>query len=127
MSGGLEVIGDVDKMEVYALARYYNEKAGRAIIPESCFEKIPSAELKPNQYDPFDYAVVSPLVDEIIENRLSRAELIQKGYAEQLVDDVFRRIRNAEYKRRQSAPTIKITKKAFGLGWKMPIVNKFTG
>jgi len=127
MSGGLEVIGDVSKMEVYALARYRNKKAGREAIPENCFKKIPSAELKPNQFDPFDYAVVSPLVDEMIENRLSRAELIQKGYTVQLVDDVLHRIRNAEYKRRQAPPTIKITKKAFGLGWKMPIVNKFTG
>jgi NAD+ synthase (glutamine-hydrolysing) len=127
MSGGLEVIGDVSKMEVYALARYCNKKAGREAIPENCFKKIPSAELKPNQFDPFDYAVVSPLVDEMIENRLSKAELIQKGYTVQLVDDVLHRIRNAEYKRRQAPPTIKITKKAFGLGWKMPIVNKFTG
>jgi len=124
MSGGLEVIGDVSKMEVYALARYYNRKAGRAIIPENCFSKIPSAELKPDQFDPFDYPVVSPLVDEVIENRLSKTELIQKGYPENVVDDTLRRIRGAEYKRHQAAPSIKITKKAFGLGWKMPIVNK---
>jgi len=127
MSGGLEVIGDVSKMEVYALARYYNTKAGRSVIPENCFKKTPSAELKPDQFDPFDYTVVSPLVDEVIENRLSRSELIAKGYAAEVVDDVLRRIRNAEYKRRQAPPTIKITKKAFGLGWKMPIVNKFAG
>ncbi len=127
MSGGLAVIGDVSKTEVYALARYYNTGRGREIIPENCFKKIPSAELRPNQFDPFDYAVVSPLVEEIIENRLSRAELIQKGYQEAVVDDTLRRIRAAEYKRRQAPPTIKITKKAFGLGWKMPIVNKFSG
>jgi NAD+ synthase (glutamine-hydrolysing) len=126
MSGGLEVIGDVSKMEVYALARYYNKKCGRLLIPENCFNKIPSAELRPNQFDPFDYSIVSPLVDEIIENRLSRGELVQKGYKEQVVDDTLRRIRGAEYKRRQAAPAIKITKKAFGLGWKMPIANQFT-
>ena len=125
MSGGLEVIGDVSKMEVYALARYCNVKAGSPIIPESCFSKIPSAELRANQFDPFDYAVVSPLVDEIIENRLSRGELVEKGFPELVVDDALARFRNAEYKRRQAPPTIKITKKAFGLGWKMPIVNKF--
>jgi len=125
MSGGLEVIGDVSKMEVYALARYYNNKAGWPVIPENCFSKIPSAELRPDQYDPFDYSIVSPLVDEIIENRLSRAELIQKGFPEPAVDDTIRRIKNAEYKRHQAPPTIKITKKAFGLGWKMPIVNRF--
>jgi NAD+ synthase (glutamine-hydrolysing) len=125
MSGGLEVIGDVSKMEVYALARYYNRKMGRVVIPENCFSKIPSAELRPEQFDPFDYSVVSPLVDEIIENRLSKKDLIQKGYPEEVVEDTLRRIRGAEYKRRQAAPVIKITKKAFGLGWKMPIVNKF--
>jgi NAD+ synthase (glutamine-hydrolysing) len=124
MSGGLEVIGDVSKTEVYALSRYYNHRAGRAVIPENCFSKIPSAELKPDQFDPFDYAMVSPLADDIIENRLSRAELLKKGYDEKVVDDCLRRVRFAEYKRRQAAPVIKITKKAFGLGWKMPIVNK---
>ena len=124
MSGGLEVIGDVSKTEVYALSRYYNQRAGRTMIPESCFSKIPSAELKPDQFDPFDYAMVSPLADDIIENRLSRTELLRKGYDERVVDDCLRRVRFAEYKRRQAAPVIKITKKAFGLGWKMPIVNK---
>jgi NAD+ synthase (glutamine-hydrolysing) len=124
MSGGLEVIGDVSKTEVYALSRYYNQRSGRTIVPESCFTKIPSAELKPDQFDPFDYAMVSPLADDIIENRLSRAELLRKGYDERVVDDCLRRVRFAEYKRRQAAPVIKITKKAFGLGWKMPIVNK---
>lgn len=126
MSGGLEVIGDVSKMEVYALAGYYNRKMERAVIPENCFAKIPSAELRPDQFDPFDYQVVSPLVDEIVENRLSKSELIRKGFPEQTVEDTMKRIRNAEYKRRQAPPTIKITRKAFGLGWKMPLVNRFT-
>ena len=65
------------------------------------------------------------MIDEIIENRLSRNELINKGFPQQAVDDTLARLRNAEYKRRQAPPTIKITRKAFGLGWKMPIVNKF--
>jgi NAD+ synthase (glutamine-hydrolysing) len=124
MSGGLEVIGDVSKTEVYALSRYYNSRIGREIIPESSLSKIPSAELKPDQFDPFDYGIVSPLADEIIENRLSRAELLAKGYDAKVVDDCLRRVRLAEYKRRQAAPVIKITKKAFGLGWKMPIANR---
>lgn len=125
MSGGLEVIGDVSKTEVYALARYYNRRMGKSVIPENCFTKIPSAELRPEQFDPFDYAIVSPMVDEIVENRLSKQELVQKGFPKDVVEDTIRRIRNAEYKRRQAAPVIKITKKAFGLGWKMPIVNRF--
>jgi len=125
MSGGLEVIGDVSKMEVYALARYYNGKCGRPLIPENCFSKIPSAELRPDQVDPFDYAVVSPLVDDIIENRFSKLELIRKGYDQNVVEDAVNRVRRNEYKRHQAAPAIKITKKAFGLGWRMPIVNRF--
>jgi NAD+ synthase (glutamine-hydrolysing) len=125
MSGGLEVIGDVSKTEVYALATYYNRHAGREVIPKNCFTKIPSAELRPEQFDPFDYPTVSPLVDDVIENRLSREELLKKGYPTGVVDDTLRRIRGAEYKRRQAPPAIKITKKAFGLGWKMPLVNKF--
>ena len=125
MSGGLEVIGDVSKTEVYSLARYYNKRVGGEVIPENCFKKIPSAELRPDQFDPFDYSVVSPLVDDAIENRLSREELIRKGYPKEVVEDSIRRIRGAEYKRRQAAPVIKITKKAFGLGWKMPLVNQF--
>jgi NAD+ synthase (glutamine-hydrolysing) len=125
MSGGLEVIGDVSKTEVYSLSQYYNKRVGRQVIPENCFSKIPSAELRPDQFDPFDYSAVSPLVDDAIENRLTKQELIQKGYPKEAVEDSVRRIRAAEYKRRQAAPVIKITKKAFGLGWKMPLVNRF--
>jgi len=124
MSGGLAVIGDVSKSEVYALAEYYNRRRGFEAIPKSSITKIPSAELKPDQYDPFDYAVVSPLVDEIIENRRSAKELSGMGYDPELVDDIMTRIRNAEYKRWQAAPSIKITRKAFGIGWRMPIVNR---
>jgi len=124
MSGGLAVIGDVSKPEVYALAEYYNRRRGFEAIPRSSIEKIPSAELKPDQYDPFDYKIVSPLVDEIIENRRSTEELVNMGYESRLVADIIKRIRSAEYKRRQAAPAIKITRKAFGIGWRMPIVNR---
>lgn len=125
MSGGLAVIGDVSKSEVYALAEYYNHRRGFEAIPKSSITKIPSAELKPDQYDPFDYGVVSPLVDEMIENRRSFKELVDMGFDPKLVDDIVGRIRSAEYKRWQAAPAIKITRKAFGIGWRMPIVNHF--
>jgi len=124
MSGGLAVIGDVSKSEVYALAKHYNERRGFEAIPKSSIAKVPSAELKPNQYDPFDYSVVSPLVDEIIENRRSIKELTELGYDHKLAEDILDRIRSAEYKRRQAAPSIKISRKAFGIGWRMPIVNR---
>jgi NAD+ synthase (glutamine-hydrolysing) len=124
MSGGIAVIGDVSKSEVYALAEYYNRRRGFEAIPKTSITKIPSAELKPDQYDPFDYPVVSPMVDEIIENRRSITELISLGYSPKLAEEILSRIRSAEYKRRQAAPSIKITRKAFGIGWRMPIVNR---
>ncbi|MBO3754479.1 MAG: NAD+ synthase, partial [Candidatus Brockarchaeota archaeon] len=87
----------------------------------------PSPELKEGQYDPFDFSVVSPLVDEIVEKRRGKQELIKAGYPEEAVKDTYRRIRNAEYKRWQASPCVKITPKAFGIGWKMPIVNMWRG
>jgi NAD+ synthase (glutamine-hydrolysing) len=127
MAGGIGALGDVSKLEVYKLARYVNERAGSEVIPENVFVKKPSPELKEEQFDPFDFDVVSPLVDEIIENRRSKQELIAMGYPRETVEDTYRRIRNAEYKRRQATPSIKITPKAFGIGWKMPMVNKYKG
>jgi len=126
MAAGLGALSDVSKKEVYELARHYNNKEGRTIIPETCFTKPPTAELKEGQVDPFDYAVVSPLVDEIVENRRTGKELVALGYDPALVADILRKVRSAEYKRRQAAPGIKITRKAFGIGWKMPIVNKYS-
>jgi NAD+ synthetase len=125
MAGGLGVLGDVSKLEVYKLAEYVNRKAGREVIPGNVFQKKPSPELKEGQLDPFDFSIVSPLVDEIIENRRSKKELVEMGYLENTVTDTYRRIRNSEYKRWQAPPCIKITRKAFGIGWKMPIVNKY--
>jgi NAD+ synthase (glutamine-hydrolysing) len=127
MAGGLGALGDVSKLDVYRLAGYVNKKAGRQVIPENVFKKKPSPELKEGQFDPFDFDVVSPMVDEIIEHHRSRKELVEKGYPEAVVEDVYKRIRRAEYKRWQAVPCIKITKQAFGIGWKMPIVNKYIG
>jgi NAD+ synthase (glutamine-hydrolysing) len=127
MTGGLDVLGDVSKLEVYNLARYINRKAGRNIIPDSVLKKTPSPELREGQFDPFDFSIVSPLVDEIVGNRRGKRELVEMGYPKDVVEDTYRRIRNSEYKRWQAPPCIKITRKAFGLGWKMPIVNKFAG
>ncbi len=126
MTGGIGALGDVSKIEVYKLSEYYNKKVGWEIIPKNIFNKKPSAELKVDQFDPFDYGVVSPLVDEIIENRRHKQELIDRGYPKNIVEETLKKIRNAEYKRWQAPPCIKITPKAFGIGWKMPIVNKFS-
>ncbi len=127
MVGGIGALGDVSKREVYKIAEYINRRAGKEMIPERVLKKKPSPELKEGQFTPFDFSIVSPMVDEIIENRRGKIELIQMGYPKDMVDDVYRRMRRAEYKRRQASPSIKITQKAFGIGWKMPIVNKFSG
>ena len=127
MAGGIGALGDLSKLEVYKLAEYVNKKAGREVIPVNVFKKKPSPELKEGQFDPFDFSIVSPLVDEIIESRRSKRDLIEMGYSREVVEDTYRRVRNAEYKRRQAPPCVKITPKAFGIGWKMPLVNKYSG
>ncbi len=125
MTGGLAVISDVSKSEVYALSNYVNRKSDKEIIPRNVINKIPSAELAEDQVDPFDYKIVSPLVDYIIKDGKSQRELVEMGFSEALVKDISRMIRNAEYKRRQAAPGIKITEKAFGIGRRFPIINHF--
>ena len=127
MSGGLAVISDLSKTDVYALANWVNNVAGQDRIPANCIEKPPSAELAPEQVDPFDYDIVSPLVDRIIENRESSAALIKDGFDPDLVHDIYRRITINEYKRRQAAPGLRVSSKAFGLGRRIPIVNHFMG
>ncbi len=125
MTGGVGVIGDVSKIEVYKLSEYVNRKAGKQVIPKGSISKKPSAELKEDQFDPFDFDIVSPMVDEIVANRRSKKELLEMGYPSEVVEDVYRRLRLSEYKRWQAPPCIRITKKSFGTGWKMPIVNHF--
>lgn len=125
MSGGLAPINDVSKLEVYELGRRANRRAGRELIPESVFRAAPSPELAADQTEPFDYAVVSPLIDEIVEARRSRAELLAAGYPAATVDDCLARIARAEYKRRQAPPGIKVTGKAFGVGRRVPIAHVF--
>ena len=127
MSGGLAVISDLSKSDVYALANLVNNVAGQDRIPANCIEKPPSAELAPEQVDPFDYDIVSPLVDRIIENRESPAALIKDGFNPDLVHDIYRRITINEYKRRQAAPGLRVSSKAFGLGRRIPIINHFMG
>lgn len=127
MSGGLAVISDVPKTMIYKLAHWANRE--RLIIPEAVFTKPPSAELRPDQTDqdtlpPYD------LLDEIlrrhIENQQSAEEIIAQGYDAATVRRVVRMVANAEFKRKQAAPGIKVTDRAFGSGWRMPIAKKLT-
>ena len=125
MAGALAVIGDLNKSDVYLLADYINRNAGKPVIPQRIIDRPPSAELTENQVDPFDYEVVSPLVGLIINEHKIYEELVALGYAEELVSDIMNKIRIAEYKRHQSAPVLKVTAKAFGIGRRFPIVNQF--
>lgn len=125
MSGGLAVISDVGKRMVYKLANHYNELKGRVMIPENTILKEPSAELRDNQVDPFDYEIVGPLVNAIIEEHSDIDALIQQGWDKTLVKDLLQKVRLNEYKRQQMPPGIRVSSKAFGIGRRMPIVNHY--
>ncbi|MDK2805946.1 MAG: hypothetical protein PWQ94_1110 [Thermoanaerobacterium sp.] len=126
MSGGLAVISDVPKTMVYELAKYINRD--KIIIPLSTIEKAPSAELRPNQKDTDSlppYEILDDILKSYIEDDKSISEIIADGYDKDLVRDVIRKVNNAEYKRKQAAPGLKVTTKAFGVGRRMPIAQKF--
>lgn len=129
MAGGLAVIADVPKTMVYDLARYANREKER--IPRSCLEKPPSAELKANQTDQDTlppYEILDVILKSIIEERLSAEDIAEKYKVDlALVEDVMRRVTRAEYKRQQAAPALKVTAKAFGMGRRYPIAQKFMG
>jgi NAD+ synthase (glutamine-hydrolysing) len=126
MCGGLAVLGDVYKTEVYELARYVNKD--QEIIPLSSIEKPPSAELRPGQKDsdslpPYD--ILDQLLFQYIECRKGPSELIAMGFDEALVKRVLRMVNINEFKREQAAPVIRVSTKAFGMGRRMPIVGKY--
>ncbi|WP_434578807.1 NAD+ synthase [Thermoanaerobacterium thermosaccharolyticum] len=126
MSGGLAVISDVPKTMVYELAKYINRD--KIIIPLSTIEKAPSAELRPNQKDTDSlppYEILDDILKSYIEDDKSISEIIADGYEEDLVREVIRKVNNAEYKRKQAAPGLKVTTKAFGVGRRMPIAQRF--
>jgi NAD+ synthase (glutamine-hydrolysing) len=127
MAGGLAVIADLNKNEVYELATAINVVEGRTIIPPNSFTKPPSAELAPGQTDEkglgASYHVLSPLVEHIIDGTVAIDEL-RSQYGAKLVDRIVKRINSQEYKRRQCAPSIKISKKSFGVGRRIPWDSK---
>ncbi len=127
MAGGLAVIADVPKTLVYELARHANRNGER--IPEACLKKAPSAELRPNQTDQDTlppYEVLDVILRAYIEENLSAREIIQKyGLAPELVRDTIRKVNHSEYKRQQAPPALKVTAKAFGMGRRYPIAQKF--
>src|SRR6266436_1789064 len=126
MAGGLAVISDVPKTMVYELARWINRD--RETIPKSTIEKAPSAELKQNQKDQDTlppYEILDQILQLYIEENLSARDIIARGFDEKTVRWVQRRIDLNEYKREQAAPGLKVTSRAFGLGRKMPIAQKY--
>ncbi len=126
MAGGLAVISDVPKTRVYQLARHINRRGN--VIPEYTIERAPSAELRPDQKDQDtlpDYEVLDPILAMLVERQLSPSEVIRKGYDENLVKDIAGRVYRNEYKRRQAAPGLKVSIRAFGSGRRMPIAMKY--
>ncbi len=126
MCGGLAVISDVYKTQVYELARWMNRE--REIIPTSTIEKPPSAELRPGQVDQDSlppYEVLDAILRGYVEEGLSRRDLVGLGFKEAVVNDVVRKVDLNEYKRKQAAPGLKITPLAFGVGRRIPIVQKY--
>jgi NAD+ synthase (glutamine-hydrolysing) len=126
MCGGLSVIGDLYKTQVYALAAYLNRDVER--IPLNSILKPPSAELRPNQKDADslpDYAVLDKLLEAYIENCKGPSDLIRMGFEESLVNRVLRMVNLNEFKRFQTPPVLRVSTKAFGSGRRLPIVGKY--
>lgn len=126
MAGGLAVISDVPKTMIYRLAEWMNRE--REIIPRNTIEKPPSAELKPDQRDQDTlppYEILDPILQLYVEEQRSQAEIIARGFDEKTVRWVARRVDLNEYKRAQAVPGLKVTSRAFGVGRRMPVAQRF--
>jgi NAD+ synthase (glutamine-hydrolysing) len=130
MAGAFGVIKDTPKTLVFELARYVNRKAGREVIPESVIRRPPTAELKPDQKDEDSlppYAILDPILKAYVEEDRAPDEIVARGYDSATVDYVVRLVHRNEYKRRQAAPGVKITPKAFGKDRRLPITSRYVG
>ena len=128
MAGGFAVIKDVPKTLVYEIARHVNARAARAVIPQSVFDRPPSAELRPDQTDQDTlppYAELDAILQAYVEEDRGVSDLVAAGFAEDTVRRVIRMVDVNEYKRRQGPIGVKITPRAFGRDWRLPIVNRF--
>lgn len=126
MAGGLGVLGDCYKTQIYALARYINRD--KEIIPENIINKAPSAELRPNQKDSDslpDYDILDKILFQYIERRQGPSEIKAQGFDAALVDRTLKLVNTNEYKRNQFCPIIRVSPKAFGVGRRVPIVGKY--
>jgi NAD+ synthase (glutamine-hydrolysing) len=130
MAGGFAVIKDVPKTLVYELVERRNERAGRELVPASVIERPPSAELRPDQLDSDslpDYDLLDRILEAYVERDEGRDEMVAAGLPGDVVDEVIRLVDRSEYKRRQAAPGIRITPRAFGRDRRLPITNRFGG
>jgi NAD+ synthase (glutamine-hydrolysing) len=148
MCGGISVIGDLSKTDVYKVSEYINLRYSKEIIPKEAFTIKPSAELSEGQYDPFDYSIVSPLVDLLVEERNSPKEIVDKfknknlgkkfedtevykkynlSAFENLVYDTYKMLRRSVYKRLQGPPIIAVTGRSFGFDLRETLINKWEG
>jgi len=126
MCGALAVIADVFKTDIYKLARWINRE--RIVIPEASLTKPPSAELRPNQTDQDSlppYEALDQILDAYVVKNLSREEIIRRGFDAAVVNDVINKVTFSEYKRRQAAPGLKVSPRAFGVGRRIPIAQRF--
>lgn len=126
MNGGLSVLGDAYKIQVFELAKYINRNG--EMIPENIITKPPSAELRPDQKDSDslpDYDILDEILLQYIEERKGPREIIAMGYDETLVNRILKLVNTTEYKRYQTPPILRISTKAFGMGRRMPIVAKY--
>ncbi|MFV1994607.1 MAG: NAD(+) synthase, partial [Verrucomicrobiales bacterium] len=128
MCGGLAVISDVSKTQVFAISRWLNRE--REIIPRNTIEKPPSAELRPDQKDQDtlpEYEVLDAILELFVEEGRSVSEIVTAGFEQELVRWIIRRVIFNEWKRYQAAPGIRVSAKAFGLGRRIPIAQKYGG
>lgn len=128
MNGGLAVIADVPKTRVYSLCHWLNRH--NEIIPQNVLTKAPSAELKPGQVDQDSlppYEILDDILQRLIHNHQSAAQIVAAGHDSVIVDRVIQMVARAEFKRRQAPPGLKITDRAFGTGWRMPIASNWVG
>ncbi len=126
MNGGLAVIADVPKTKVFAICHWLNLE--QEIIPHNVLIKPPSAELKPGQLDRDslpDYDILDDILDRIVHKHQSPTEIVASGYESEIVNKIINLVNRAEFKRRQAPPGLKITDRAFGTGWRMPIAMKY--
>jgi NAD+ synthetase len=129
MNGGLAVIADVPKTRVYSLCHWLNFHSNREIIPQNILTKPPSAELKPGQVDQDSlpaYEILDDILQRLVHEHQSGEQIVASGHDSAIVNRVLQMVARAEFKRRQAPPGLKITDRAFGTGWRMPIARVFS-